>query len=303
MITSAVLIPHLFRLIRFMTTIWELDYYSRPILDEQNKKVWEVLICESPTTIDTNPDALFRYANYCPSTQVNSAWLKSAIDEAISRAPSPPDKIRFFRQAMSNMITTACKGIDIPAQLSRRTLALNAWIRNRMETVYPNHPGYQASVNPSVVFPVTPPQSLPDALVGQKWTFATLSAGDFAEMGEWSIDFGESFPLSLADLADSAPVPGLIIYSQRATAMAAWMSGLELATIKYDLSLPNRLLLETGVSDRWILTTLDQNTQSEVQDFEVAKQNSNGVHFLAIQKSPDVEAFAGFWLLQEISLA
>ncbi|MEB3214919.1 MAG: Tab2/Atab2 family RNA-binding protein, partial [Nostocales cyanobacterium 94392] len=31
-----------------MGNIWELDYYSRPILDENNKKIWEVLICETP---------------------------------------------------------------------------------------------------------------------------------------------------------------------------------------------------------------------------------------------------------------
>ncbi|MEO0970614.1 MAG: Tab2/Atab2 family RNA-binding protein, partial [Cyanobacteria bacterium J06639_18] len=34
-----------------MGSIWELDYYSRPILDEDQKKVWEVLICESPLDI------------------------------------------------------------------------------------------------------------------------------------------------------------------------------------------------------------------------------------------------------------
>ncbi|MBD0341559.1 MAG: DUF1092 family protein, partial [Microcoleus sp. Co-bin12] len=26
-----------------MATIWELDFYSRPILDEREKKKWEVL--------------------------------------------------------------------------------------------------------------------------------------------------------------------------------------------------------------------------------------------------------------------
>jgi len=33
-------------------TIWELDFYSRPVVDENNKKRWELLICETPATID-----------------------------------------------------------------------------------------------------------------------------------------------------------------------------------------------------------------------------------------------------------
>ncbi|MBD2083265.1 Tab2/Atab2 family RNA-binding protein [Leptolyngbya sp. FACHB-17] len=283
-----------------MATIWELDYYSRPILDEQNKKVWEVLICESPTAVDVEPEKLFQFSKYCPSTEVNSGWLKDAIEAAIANAPNPPDKIRFFRQAMSNMITTACKGLDVPAVLSRRTFALTAWMQDRAQNVYPKDPGYQPSINPSVVFPVLPPQVLPDALQGQKWTFATLPLEAFADMGEWSIDFGEAFPLSLTQLEPDTPVPGLIIFTKRATAMAAWMSGLEIAAVKYDPALPNRLLLETGVNDRWFLTTLDQRAVPEAQQFEAAKERSNQVHFLAIQESPDVEAFAGFWLMQEI---
>ncbi|MGG6267622.1 Tab2/Atab2 family RNA-binding protein [Leptolyngbya sp. AN03gr2] len=285
-----------------MPTIWELDYYSRPILDEQNKKIWEVLICESPTAIETQPEKLFRFSKYCPSTEVNSGWLKDAIESAISEAPNPPDKVRFFRQAMNNMITTACKGLDLPAVLSRRTLALSAWMQDRSQNVYPKESGYQPSLNPSVVFPVLPPQVLPEALEGQKWAFATLPLEAFQDMGEWSIDFGEAFPLSLTELELDAPVPGLIIFSKRATAMAAWMSGLEIAAVKYDPTIPNRLLLETGVNDRWFLTTLDKKAIPEAQQFEEAKARSNQVHFLAIQESPEVEAFAGFWLMQDIAL-
>jgi hypothetical protein len=30
----------------YMTIVWELDFYSRPILDENKKKIWELLICD-----------------------------------------------------------------------------------------------------------------------------------------------------------------------------------------------------------------------------------------------------------------
>jgi hypothetical protein len=287
-----------------MQTIWELDFYSRPLLDENKKKVWEVLVCETPTRIDTDPDCLFRYAEFCASTEVNSARLKAVLQEAIARAPKRPDRIRFFRQAMTNMITTACKDMGIPVQVSRRTLALNQWLQQRLEEVYPTMLGFQAGTNPTVSFAATPAQPLPDALLGQKWAFVSLEAGAFADMGEWAIDFGEAFPLSLVGLSPDTRIPGLIIFSSRSVPLSAWMSGLELAFLKADLDAPAQLLLETGISDRWILAPLNSDPlQAEAREFETAKQAAKGVHFLAVQASPEIEAFAGFWLLQETVLA
>lgn len=287
-----------------MINIWELDFYSRPILDENKKKVWEVLVCESPLVVDRQPESLFRYAEFCSSAEVNSVRLKGVIEAAIAQAPSPPDKIRFFRQAMNNMIAKACKELGLPAQLSQRTFVLNQWLRQRHLEVYPALPGFQPGANPSVSFAKTPPQSLPAALLGEKWQFVTLSASDLAEMNEWTIDFGEAFPLGLAGLAPEAQIPGLLIFSARATPLAAWMSGLEVASVKFDSDYPTRLLLETGLNDRWTLATLaNQQVKTEAQNFEAAKQQANGVHFLAVQADPETEAFAGFWLLQTVNLA
>ncbi|MBW4690149.1 MAG: Tab2/Atab2 family RNA-binding protein [Lyngbya sp. HA4199-MV5] len=287
-----------------MPTVWELDFYSRPLLDENKKKMWEVLVCESPLTVDRQPESLFRYAEFCSSAEVNSVRLRGVIEAAIAQAPSPPDKIRFFRQAMNNMITKACNELGIDAQLSQRTFVLNQWLRQRLHEVYPAMPGFQPGTNPSVSFAKTPPQPLPDALLGEKWQFVTLPASDLAEMNEWSIDFGEAFPLGLAGLAPEAQVPGVLIFSARATPLAAWMSGLEVAGVKLDSDYPTRLLLETGLNDRWNLASLaSTQAQKEAQTFEVAKQQANGMHFLAVQADPSTEAFAGFWLLQAVNLA
>ena len=287
-----------------MSTIWELDFYSRPILDENNKKVWEILICESPQDVKTPSESLFRYAEYCASSEINSVKLGQVLQEAIARAPKPPDRIRFFRQAMNNMITKACEDVGLPVVLSRRTIALNQWLNQRMQEEYPKHPGFQPGTNPSVNFAATAPQRLPDALVGQKWAFVTLEAGAFDEMGEWAIDFGEAFPLDLVGLSRDRRIPGLIIFSSRATPLAAWMSGLELACLKFDTESAPSLLLETGVSDRWILASLNNTQlQAEAKNFEAAKQQANGIHFIAVQTDPENEAFAGFWLLQETDLA
>ncbi|MEB3340355.1 Tab2/Atab2 family RNA-binding protein [Okeania sp.] len=283
-----------------MANIWELDFYSRPILDERQKKLWELLICQSPLGINENIDSLYRYSEFTDNQQVNSIWLRSALEKAIAQAPQPPEKIRFFRRQMNNMITKACGELAIPATLSRRTYLLNQWLEQRMKEVYPTYSGYQAGTNPSAQYMSSAPQPLPDALIGEKWTFVSLEAEGFKEMSEWDIDFGEAFPLSMMNLAPNSSIPGLIIYSSRAQALAAWMSGLELAFIKFNSDKPARLLLETGGNDSWILANLNNpSTIAEANRFSEAKSKVKKVHFLAVQSNPESESFAGFWLLQE----
>lgn len=284
-----------------MGSIWELDYYSRPILDENKKKVWEVLICETPLDIRTKTDTLFRYAKYCPSTTVNSVWLQTALQEAMDKAEEAPVKIRFFRRQMNNMITKACENIGIPAQPSRKTLVLSQWLEQRMEEVYPQEEGFQGGTNASVRLDAPLPQRLPDALEGEQLGFVTLKAGDFTDMPEWNIDFGEAFPLELANIEAETKIPGVLVFSNRALPIAAWMSGLELAWLKFDNSKQGRLLLETGATESWILANIkNPQMQIEANNFEKAKNKANGVHFIGIQSDPNSESFAGFWLLKQI---
>lgn len=287
-----------------MSTIWELDFYSRPVLDENNKKLWEVLVCESPVDVRTDTGSLFRYSEFCSNTEVNSVRLREALERAIAQASEPPDKIRFFRRQMNNMITKACEEVGIPAYPSRRTLALDHWIQQRMQEVYPTLPNYQAGANPSVSLPPASPQPLPDALRGEKWMFASLEASAFSEMSDWEVSFSEAFPLELAGVSPETQIPGLIIFSARALPLAAWMSGVEVAFLKFSSEPLPRLLLETGANDTWILANLPAPPlQAEAKNFEAAKEKANWVHFLAVQSDPNSESFAGFWLLRELNLA
>ncbi|MDJ0687776.1 MAG: Tab2/Atab2 family RNA-binding protein [Xenococcaceae cyanobacterium MO_188.B32] len=284
--------------------IWELDFYSRPILDENKKKLWEVVICESPTSIDRSLDSLFQYSQYCSNQTVNSIWLREAIEKAIQEAEAPPKKIRFFRRQMNNMITKACNDAGITAIPSRRTYALYQLLEKRTREVYPNEPGYDAKAanSASVQYPAMNAVPLPDAVRGDrgdKWAFVSLEAADFAEMKEWDISFGEAFPLSLANVTPETKIPGLIIYSPRAIALAAWMSGLEMGWLQLETGTLPRLLLETGVSDNWILVNLTTpQTVAEAKKFDETKDRANGVHFLAVQSSSESDSFAGFWLLK-----
>ena len=286
-----------------MGTVWELDFYSRPILDERQKKRWEILVCEGVQDVKADPDHLFRYNKFLSSSEVNSIQLKGALEEAIAQAPNPPSQIRFFRYQMRNMIIRACEDLGIPAKASRRTLTLQLWLEQRKQEVYPQDPGYQSSPSPLINAAPISPSPLPDALLGQQWAFVSLEASAFADLPEWSIDFGESFPLDMAGVAPDARIPGVIIYSQRALPLAGWMSGLELSYLKAKLTAPVRLLLETGATESWILADITSSEiAAEAAKFEEAKQKANQVHFLAVQIDPQSKTFAGFWLLREVDL-
>ena len=282
-----------------MGVIWEIDFYSRPLVDERQKKVWELLICESPSTTGQPASELFRYAQYCPSDTVNSLWLGSTLQAAMLEAKQSPQRIRFFRRQMNNMITKACKDIGVPAAASRRSIALRQWLDERMEKFYPSQPNYQAVNSASVQMFSDPPQPLPEALIGEKWAFVSLAASQFADMSDWQIGFGEAFPLEMVGVTPEMQIPGLILYSPRSIPLAAWMSGLEIVAVRYQPAPKSTLLLETGASESWILARLEGITQQEAARFEISKQQATGVHFIAIQANPDVEEFAGFWLLYE----
>ena len=286
-----------------MTEVWEIDFYSRPILDEQGKKLWEVLIC--------NTDRTFEFARYCAGSEANARWLQTALGEAIALWQSQfklsdaakPEKIRFFRRPMTAILTRACDGIGIPAQQSRRAYAMFQWLSERSQTAYPAHPGYQPNMTPPPKFEPAPALPLPDALKGDGWSFVSLKFADLAEMNGWDITFRDGIPLELLKLDPDVAVPGLVIFSKRAVPLAGWMSGLEVASLFYEAKPTPRLLLETGLSDRWIVAPLGKpELQKEATDFEQAKQLSQQVHFLAVQAGPKEESFAGFWLLQTLDL-
>jgi len=289
-----------------MATIWELDFYSRPILDEREKKVWEVLVCESPQAVNQAPETLFRYAEYCDSGEVNSVRLRQALERAIAQAPQPPDKIRFFRRQLTNMITKACSDLGVLPLPSRRTVTLNQWLEERSRDVYPLDPNYREGVVvPSVQFETPEPKRLPDALNYDRLAFVTLEAGAFADMTEWSIDFGEAFPLEALGLTPETRVPGVLLFSSRALPLAAWMSGLEMAFVRYEETPNPCLVLDTGANERWLLrgNLAERSQQQEAKNFELAKQAAQNVHFIGVQSDPQSEAFSGFWLLQEVNLA
>ncbi|EKV03080.1 Protein of unknown function (DUF1092) [Leptolyngbya sp. PCC 7375] len=283
-----------------MGSVWELDFYSRPVLDDNQKKRWEVLLCDGAQSVADS--SRIRYSKFLSNKQVNSIELQQAIEEAIEKAGESPTQIRFFRYQMQNMIKRACDELGVSARLSRRTLTLQTWLEDRQENFYPQQPGYQEGKSPATVQPVEVARPLPDALIGQRWAMVSLPAKEFADMPEWEIGFGEAFPLELAGIGPDTMVPGILIFSERALPLAGWMSGLEMAYLDVQIDQISQLLLETGSNDTWIMASLNRpELKQEAERFMAAKEEANQVHFVAVQDNPDSESFAGFWLMQKRS--
>lgn len=71
-------------------TEWQLDFCSRPIVDERGKKVWELLICDSARR--------FEYAQYFPNNVINSGSLRQALQDILDKFEIPkPRTIKYFR--------------------------------------------------------------------------------------------------------------------------------------------------------------------------------------------------------------
>ena len=108
---------------------WEIDCYSRPVVTEDGKKLWEILITDSIGD--------FRYLKTIPSSLVNSRNLRQIVEEVIDASPVRPKLIRFFRSQMFNMISIALSTIEVDIKPSRLTHNLLMWLQDREANVYP----------------------------------------------------------------------------------------------------------------------------------------------------------------------
>ncbi len=282
------------------TADWELDFYSRPILEPDGKKRWELLVSSSE---DLSGEPPFRWEKRCPSNEVNSIWLTSALQEALVNAQSQgwesPLRLRCWRTSMKTMVKKAATALGIEVIASRRTYSLMEWLEERERNVYPLEEGYMAGPLAPPPAPIlNEPVPLPEAVRGDAWTLASLPLGSISEAKDWPIEFSGLLPIGNS-YDKATPVPGLRIFSKRrALALAAWLGGLEPVRLTI---VDQRLLLEAGQDDRWLVTDLDQsNLQAAKQTLEDAKEQVGGLQFIAVQATPDEQRFAGFWLMKDM---
>jgi len=282
---------------------WELDFYSRPIIEKNGKKRWELIIA---STKNFNFKDNFYWSKICPASKVNSIWLTNALKEAITEAENQgwqkPEKIRFWRSSMKSIIKKSLENIKIEGLVSRRTYSLFERISFLEKEVYPNEKGYVNGVlAPTFTSQIiNEAKPLPEAVRGESLTISEISVGELKTAKNWPIQFGDIFPIE-ETIDDNYLVPGLRLFSEnRAIALAAWFSSLEPIKLEID---KNRLLLEALEDDKWLVTDLaNQDADLLNEKFKDSKSKSCGYQFISIQSNPYIEEFAGFWMLKDIEL-
>ena len=283
---------------------WELDYYSRPILEPDGKKRWELLICSSPLAGAAGSLATgFRWALTCPASSVNSAWLRQALEEALAAAAeqgfAPPRRLRCWRGSMRTMVQRAAEPLGFEVVPSRRCYALVEWLQQREASVYPAEDGYMAgplAPPPQPIQPLAVP--LPEAARGDSWSWASLPLGALREASEWEGSFLGLVPLP-PDLDDAVLISGLRLFSaRRSLAIAGWLAGLE--PVRLEVVGP-QLVLEAGMEDRWLLGNLEpEEAEAAAEAFRAARSQAAGIQFIAVQSSEDQAGFEGFWILRDL---
>ena len=260
---------------------WELDCYSRPVLGEDGRKLWELLIADSASD--------FRYIKTIPSNIVNSRNLRKAVEEVIEASPVRPKSIRFFRSQMFNMISIALSTLDIDVKPSRRTHNLFMWLQEREKHVYPSMSGFNPQLKQQTIldFDVSQPDRLPDTIKSESYAFTALPAEVFfdGQVNLENIKRGRLCPLRELPKSKSSEetrwVHGITLFSRRADAVAAWMSGLDIAFLKSDL-IARELLLNTDISSQFIVAPLMDAQKREAQIFEKGKVNIVTINYFIV---------------------
>ncbi|CAM9616476.1 unnamed protein product [Chrysoparadoxa australica] len=225
---------------------WELDVYSRPVVDENGKKLWELLLCDSTGN--------FKHVEQIPSNMVNSREVRKTIERIIDNAPVRPTTVRFFRNTMFNMINIALGELDVAVKPCRTTYALYNWLEQREAEVYPGMTGYTPTMAASTFFDIRTPSKLPDELRGEKYAFVALPVTEFREGGSISnenIGVGRLAPVDPA-LPDDTMIQGILMLTERAKPLAQWVSGLEMAFLKVD-NKRRELVMECGINTQYLL--------------------------------------------------
>ena len=280
---------------------WEVDFYSRPIIDSKGKKRWELLITTSQDISDNKP---FRWEKICPAGEVNSIWLSNALQEAIIEAKQEgwekPLRIRAWRSSMKTMVKKAAIKVGLDVIASRRTYSLIEWLKEREEEIYPLQEGYMnGPLAPPAPRILNDPIPLPEAVRGDAWSFTSLPIGALREAKDWPMEFSGLLPIKEID-DETIEVPGLRLFSElRSLPIAGWLGGLEPVKLTTE---GNQLLLEAGQEDRWLVTDMSQDIAESARQIIInSREKCNGYQFIAVQKNPADKKFSGFWMLRDIA--
>lgn len=277
-------------------TIWQADFYRRPLENEDGQRLWELVVC--------TPDGNFVCDAQCPQSEANSDWLVTQF-QAFSEGERP-DLIQVFRPQALTLIATAAQKLGIRVEATRHTETLKQELRARAAQ-YGNFENHTGEAFDPVSLEKPPPQGLPEKLWGEQWRFATIAAPEIKLMRDRPIPILEMpealMPMSLK-LASTTKIPGIVIYGgKQSMRLARWLEQAKPVALNYiptTAGVSGGLVLEAGLVDRWIVATFeDREVAKAAQLYEQRQQETEGLHFLLVQPDESGMTYSGFWLLRE----
>jgi hypothetical protein len=279
-------------------TVWQADFYRRPLQDEEGNPLWELAVCNSTLQ--------FKFSLFCVQPEATADRLIQYLRQAADQAGYLPRVIQVFRPQTANLMALACQTLGIALEKTRRTSALKQWLQEQA-TEFPEMANYTGQVYEPVNLEQPPPLPLPENLWGERWRFGAIAAGELEILfrhkpipvktmpAEW-------LPLNL-NLASTTAISGVIIDGGRQSLqLARWLQSVDPVALHYIPGRPNGLVLEAGLVDRWIIATFDDLEVSvAAQSYQTRLLNSQGLHFLLVQPDDSGMTYSGFWLLQDAS--
>jgi len=275
---------------------WQADLHRPPLVDCDGQPLGELLLC--------NDDASFTYVAQGPQAGVNQAWLTEQLRRAKITAGGQPDRLQVFRPQALSLLRAGAAPLGIQVQATRHTPTLHRWLTQRAQGYGDLPQGSGAPYQPLQVDP-SPPLPLPERLWGERWGFTALAAAEFERTLPYEPipvrGLPEHWLPSRLGLASSALLPGVVIDGgHRALALCRWLETAEPAWLRYQAGDLGGLLLEAGLSDRWVVATFSNpQVGMEGQRFEQRKRLTRGLHFLLVRPDDSGMTYTGLWLLRQ----
>lgn len=267
---------------------WQADISSRPQHNERGETLWELVICAA--------DGGWFHTAICPQSQVNAEWIVAQLKLAATGSDLPKS-IQVFRPQSLGLIQTASAKLGIEVVATRRTIALKKLLQQQAQSY--GNPNYRPLDIES-----PPPLPLPDNLIGDKWQFVTLTAGqlvsDFADRPIPIVSMPDYLLPPHWGLGANVAIPGVIIYGGRQSMrLARWIADTEPVSLTYLGDDPGGLVLDAGLAERWVMLTFNDREVSEAAKlYEARKRLVHGLHFLLVTPDDSGVTNSGIWLLQ-----
>lgn len=259
---------------------WQGDLYYPP----GQPQTWYLLICTVQGQVIHEAIA--------PKAEINAAWLTAQLAQIAAPWPAT---LQVFRPQTLGLWQAAIDKLPCTIEPTRRTDALKLLLRQRWSDA-------------AVELQSAPPQPLPDELWGKHWQLGSITAQDLDIWRDRPIPIRDIPPINdpiRVGLSSQQTIPGVVINGdRRAMQLAAWLQEVQPFGIHYiptEAGQSGGLVLEAGLSDRWIFATFeDAEMARAAAQYAEHCRATGGLHFLLVQPDDSGMTYSGFWLLRAI---